>query len=312
MTCAAVQRVKYARTAPGARAGYLAQAIMSRPATGRHAISVLDALHRRMWWASPGVQHAGLFVALFSASLLAVPTARAASIIVATAAQEDAAPRYELEKSTGGESVVGGICIDILRAIERVDPQIRFSGDQNRLPLRRVQLALQFGEIDAYCGLNKSAEREQWSVFIEPPLYALDYTMAVNANDEVQIRSFDDVRRLGANGTILVMSGSESAARLHSLGGLDIDSSGTGQEANLRKLLAGRGRFFYRHALGLRAEIHRLGLEDKIRILPVSLDKEFQYLLVSKKAPPEVVDRLRRAVVKLQSGGELARIMAKY
>ncbi len=262
--------------------------------------------------ALPDVPHAGLFVVLFSACLLTVPAVRAASITVRTAAQEDAAPRYELVKSADGKSVVAGICIDILRAIERVDPKIRFSGDQNRLPLRRVQLALQFGEIDAYCGLNKSVEREQWSVFIEPPLYALDYTMAVNADDNVQIRSFDDLRHLGANGTILVMSGSESAMRLHNLGGLDIDASGTGQEANLRKLMAGRGRFFYRHTLGLRAEIHRLGLEGKIRILPVSLDREYQYLLVSKKTSPDVVERLRRSVVKLQTSGELARIMASY
>ncbi len=284
---------------------------MNRDASGWHFQAILSG--------RPGKRSpvAALAASLASALLMApsigwCAPAVAAAIVVRTAAQEDAAPRYEMEKSADGSSVVGGICIDILRAIERFDPQIRFSGDQIRLPLRRVLSALQYGDIDAYCGLNKSAEREQWSVFVEPPLYALDYTVAVNANDNVQIQSLEDIHRLGANGTILVINGSESQARLQRLGGLEIDSSGNDQAANLHKLLAGRGRFFYRHTLGLRAEIRRLGLEDKIKILPVSLGKEYQYLLVSKKAPPEILDRLRRSISMLQASGELARIMARY
>jgi polar amino acid transport system substrate-binding protein len=242
----------------------------------------------------------------------AFPTLAAATSIIKTASQEDASPRYTTEKTEDGHLIVNGLCIDILRAIERVAPDIKFSGDQIPLPLRRVQMSLETGDIDVYCGLNKSQEREKQFIFLEPPLYKVNYKVAVRADDDVQIRSLDDIRKLGENGRILVMNGSDSQFKLQSFPGLKIDSDGADQATNLRKLIARRGRFFYRHEQGLRAEIIAQGLSDKIRILPNSLGEEFQYFLISKKAPPEIVNRIRAAIVKIKNTGELARIRAKY
>lgn len=251
---------------------------------------------------------AGLLV-LFA---LAVGPASARILTIKTAAQEEASPRYNVALKKDGRQTVTGLCIDILRAIERVDPEIRFVGDQAPLPLVRVQASLEHGDIDAYCGLNKNPEREKTILFLEPPLYEVNYTVAVRADDDVQVKSFEDIRKLGADGKVLVMHGSSSQRFLENIGGLQLDTGGKNQFDNLQKLIAGRARFFYRHDLGLHGEIVDEGLGDKVKLLPISLDRQYQYLLVSKKAPPEVAQRLRKAIEKLKADGELGRIRARY
>lgn len=222
-----------------------------------------------------------------------------------------APPRYQVVTQDGRKSI-GGLCVDIMRAIEKVDPEIRFIGDQNTMPQSRLLSLLKVGEVDiAFC-YNKNSEREKTFRIIEPALYEIHYKVAVRSNDEVDIRSFNDIRRLGDHGTILVNFGSSSVLFLQSIGGLQIDSSGVTQEINLRKLVNGRGRFYYRHELGMLAELKSSNFAREIRLLPMVLDSEEQYVMFSRSADPLAVERVKKALGKLKASGELDRLRGRY
>ena len=102
----------------------------------------------------------------------------AAALEIKTAAQ-DSPPKYFLQ----GDGNMSGICIDILRAIEAVDPQLRFSGENRMLPFKRLQLYLESGELDVFFGLKKTASRNEKFYFSRLPLYPLKYVIAVRNED---------------------------------------------------------------------------------------------------------------------------------
>lgn len=226
---------------------------------------------------------------------------------IRTAAQEDSAPKYLNE---GGKVV--GLCIDIMRAIEGLDPGLRFSGEQNWLPLLRLEHGVRNGKLDMACGFVRNQEREGHYQIVLPRLFPVQYRLVVRAGDDPAVRSWDDVRRLGAAGVILVNSGRGPAKRLEELGGLSIDSGGRTTLSNLRKLASGRGRFYYYRTPGLTSQLRRSGVQDKLRVLPVVLESQDFYMMLGKHVPKHRVERLSDAVQALQDSGELARLLDKW
>lgn len=233
-----------------------------------------------------------------------------AELVLRTASPPQA-PRY-IATTENGKKSIGGLCIDIMRAIESVDPEIRFSGDQEAMPQTRLLSLLELGEVDVAFCFNSNPAREKMFRVIEPPLYEIQYKVAARSNDGIEVRSFDDIRKLGQQGVVLVNFGSASVQFLQSIGGLQIDSSGVTQEINLRKLANGRGRFYYRHELGMQAELEASNLTREIKILPAMLHREEQYVLFSRYADPLAVERVQKALEKLKASGILAKLRAKY
>ncbi len=83
---------------------------------------------------------------------------------------------------------------------------------------------------------------------------------------------------------------------------------------NLQKLIVGRGRFILQNDFALDDEIKRDKLGDKIKILPAKFDKEGaeRYMVVSKKAAPQIKEKLRAALDKLNRSGELGKLFRPY
>ncbi len=94
--------------------------------------------------------------------------------------------------------------------------------------------------------------------------------------------------------------------------GLKIDEAGITPEANLRKLLLGRGRFFLYRNPGMRAVILQAGLGSKIRVLPGTIFTARLYMMASRSLPKETLDELQRAIGELSRTGELARIYERW
>jgi ABC-type amino acid transport substrate-binding protein len=239
-----------------------------------------------------------------------IPCANAV-ITLRTAAQEGSVPRFVPASSPEGAAT--GLCIDLLRAIERVDPEIRFTGDQTWMPLTRIEAELAAGVQDVGPCFVKDAEREANLVFVEPPLYQMTFSLAARADDNVQIRTWDDVRKLGSNGVVLSLRTSGPAKRAQKMApGVTFDDSASSVELNLRKLVAGRGRFAYYSTPALRQNIERAGLTGKIRILTPPMDGAPVYLTVGKHVPKETVEKLRRAILQLHASGELPQLVQKW
>lgn len=226
---------------------------------------------------------------------------------IRTAAQEDSEPKYLNE---GGKVV--GLCIDIMRAIERLDPSLRFSGDQTWLPLKRIEHRVRNRELDMACGFIRNKEREANYQIVVPRLFPVQYRLVVRAGDNVSVQSWNDVRKLGAGGVILVNSGSGPAKRLEEMGGFFIDSGGRTPVTNLQKLATGRGRFFYYRTPGLASEMKRSAVKDKLKVLPVVLESQDFFMMVGKHVPQDSVDRLNAAVKTLEGKGELTRLLDKW
>jgi hypothetical protein len=230
--------------------------------------------------------------------------------LLRTAAQEDAPPRY-IPTQDGRPAQAKGLCVDILRAIERTDPQIRFSGEQ-AMPLTRILKLLEANQLDAFACLTRNDERQGIYQYVDVPLFEVNYRMAVNRQDPISVASFDEIRALGKDGIILANRGTGTLKFLERQPGLQVDASGIDQHENLRKLIAGIGRFYYRHDLGLEAEIAESGLADSVRLLPAVFSKQKQYLVLSPHASVDLMQRLKLDLERLRDSGELARIRARY
>ncbi|MRV72383.1 transporter substrate-binding domain-containing protein [Duganella sp. FT92W] len=242
-----------------------------------------------------------------AAAWAAVPAHAADSIELRTAAQQGTAPKF-----VAADGGAAGLCIDIHRAIEKNDPGLRITGDQQWRPLPRLEAELRSGTLDIGCGLMRNREREADLSYAEPALFSVTYHLVARADDPVDVASWEDVRNLGEKGAILAIHGFGQVARLRELGGLAIDSGATDATTNLRKLLAGRGRFYYHRSPGIGAEIRKAGLDGKVRVLPATMDTQRFYMVAGRHVPAGTVARLNRALAQLDASGELKRLFSKW
>ena len=252
--------------------------------------------------------HAALRALAIGIAGLFLAAAPVRAIDVRTAAQEGSSPKF-VAIQVNGKPAVGGLCVDIMRAVERIEPDIRFVGDQEWMPLIRVESRLVHGQADAVCGIIRTPEREAVHDFIDTPLFPVEYLLTVRANDPVQVRDWADVRALGEQGVVLSLHGFAGIlSHMRSVGGLRIDAGGRDTKVNLEKLLAGRGRFFIHRSPGVYGDIARSGLQDKVRVLPAVMYAEVFYLMVARSMPQDVKDKINHALARLAGNGELARI----
>lgn len=230
---------------------------------------------------------------------------------IRTVAQYASEPKFVALDANGGNAI-GGLCIDILRAIERIDPTLKFVGDQTWQPLPRIEAGLVNGQLDAVCALLREDSREAKYTFIEPPVMPVNFHLVVRADDDVQIANWDDVRNLGQQGVILAINGIGILRKLREEGGLQIDAGTYTAKGNLEKLLAGRGRFYYHRTPGLDTEIRTAGMTDRVKLLPTIMQSEQWYMVLSKTVPADIADRIRKAIVTLKTRGELEKIQKKW
>src|SRR5476649_1990028 len=101
--------------------------------------------------------HAACCLMLLAASLSGMATE------LRVAAQEGTEPKF-----IASDQGIVGLCIDIMRAIERVDPGLKFVGDQHWMPLIRVYSEAANGKQDAVCGVQDTPERRRHYVFLDP------------------------------------------------------------------------------------------------------------------------------------------------
>lgn len=246
---------------------------------------------------------------LLCGALLAAPLVAAAPTQLKVVAQEGTEPKF----IPAGIGRVVGLCVDLFRAIERVEPTVVFVGDQQWLPLLRAHSELASHQHDALCAVQRTDERARQYVFLDPPLFQFQYQLIARADDPVAINNWDDVRKLGDKGVVLTNRGYTTPEMLTRIGGLQVDSSATSPAINLQKLVAGRGRFFLHRAPGMQGFIDRAGIaHNKVKILPAVMATTDVYMAMGTHVDPAVRLRVQRAVEQLEKSGELARLLKKW
>jgi glutamate/aspartate transport system substrate-binding protein len=235
----------------------------------------------------------------------ALAGAHAQALDVRVAAQETLEPKWIHDGKR-----LSGICPDVMAAIERVEPRLHFTGfHRASRSLSAIETGLDTGALDAACGLVSSPRRLAIGQPVGKPLYPVRHHLAVRRNDPVTIESEADLARLGD--LVTTQRASVFTERLREAG-VRIDDATDDNRVNVRKILAGHGRFAYVNDLTLRYLIRTEGWQDRVRVLPVVLADEPTYFWVGHKADPALAPLLGAALDKLKASGELDRIYARW
>ncbi|MYM38533.1 substrate-binding periplasmic protein [Duganella qianjiadongensis] len=250
----------------------------------------------------------GMWLACMFAVTCCATILPAHAVTLRTAAQEGTEPKFI---AAGGERIAG-MCVDLFRAIEQLDPELQIVGDQSWKPLIRAYSELEHGQLDLACAVQRIGERERRFHFIGPPLYNNEYHFLARISDPIRISSWDDVRQLAPDNTVLINRGFAAGDIIRAQGGIPIDDSATNQVLNLQKLVAGRGRLFFHRGRDLRKLLERTGNSSKVRVLPQVMLSSPVYFATSKQLAPDSRDRLERALFQLEKSGELDRLIRKW
>jgi len=226
--------------------------------------------------------------------------AQAQTVLVHIMGQESIPPKW-VARDGGG---LDGICPDILAAMEKAEPRLRFTGHEDFRSVPVIEKGLESGAVQAACALLDS-ERRRKIAHPVARLYTVKHRLAAVASDKAMVESIDDLVKLKP--LITTSRGAAYSGQLRQLG-LEVDDSTGDNVTNLRKILGGHGRFVYMNELTLVWLIREQRLQDKVRLLPAVLKEEPIYFWISKKADAQAVQLMQQALNKLQKNGELARI----
>jgi polar amino acid transport system substrate-binding protein len=247
---------------------------------------------------------AALALACALAGAIAGAPARAQTLAVRIAGQEALAPKWVYLGNR-----VDGICPDMLAAVERIEPRLRFSGYRQSRSLPGLEAGLDDNSIDVACALNASPRRRAVAVQAGPAVYVVRHRLVGRRDDAADVRSVEDLVRLRA--LVVGQRGAVFTERLKAAG-VKIDDATDDNDVNLRKMLAGHGRFVDINEITLQHYLRSDDLGWRVRILPPVLAEEPAYFWVSRKADPAIARLLGPALNKLEASGELGRIYARY
>lgn len=277
---------------------------MSKELSGRRGPQGLTGT---LWRATiHAMRRHGFLYTTLTLTLLALGPghAGAGSLVLRTIAQEGSAPKY-----ISGGAKAGGHCPDILKAIEKVEPTLRFSIDPTPTPIRRIEHEMEAGRIDVICALLDTPTRNRIAHRVSTPIYHVRERLVGRRDASLQIRSLEDLAR--PDTVVVTQSGASYAAELRAAG-IQVSESTGGTPTALRQVLHGRADYYYINELTGAYYLRAEGLEDRLRLLPAVLQETPSYLWVSRQSPPEIVARLEGAISRLHRNGELDRIYRHY
>lgn len=229
--------------------------------------------------------------------------AQADTMLVRVLGQESIPPKWILR-----DGRPEGLCPDILAAMERAEPRLKFTGQEDFRSVPVIEQGLETGRVAAACALLDS-ERRRRIAHLAGKLYVVRHRLAAAIADKASVETMDDLVRLKP--LIVTSRGAAYSEQLRQLG-LDVDESTGDNLTNLKKIMAGHGRFVYMNELTLGWIIRNHKLQDKVTILPAVLKEEPIYFWISKKADPKAARLMNQALQKVAAKGELTRIFERW
>ena len=203
-----------------------------------------------------------------------------------------------------------GLCLEILRAVERSDPGLRFTGLDQAVPLKRVERLLADGLVDAFFCLLKSPERERQWRYVPVPLYSVRHVVVQRVDDPRQIDTLAELAALSQRKPVLVARGTVLARRLVAA---DVQIAEAGSEREMLQMLAlGRADAVYGQDINLLRHVADNKLGDKLRLGRAVFHEEPQFLAIRADLPAAYEERLTQALRKLERDGTLRLLAEKY
>jgi len=203
-----------------------------------------------------------------------------------------------------------GLCMEILRAVERQDPGLRFTGLDQQVPLKRVERLLADGLVDAFFCLLKSPEREKQWRYAAVPLYTIRHVVVQRADDPRSPDSLAELAAWSRRKPVLVMRGTALARRLVAAH-VTVAEVGSEREA-LQMLSLGRADAIYGQDINLQRHVAESKLGDQLKIGRTIFLEEPQFLALRADLPAAYEERLTQALRKLEKDGTLRQLAEKY
>ncbi|MGQ3052545.1 MAG: substrate-binding periplasmic protein [Roseateles sp.] len=246
----------------------------------------------------------GLWLLSWLLSLAAAASAQ--ELQLRTAQQSGSLVKYDPD----GAASRPGLCMEVLRAVERLDPGLRFTGLDQQVPLKRVERLLAEGLVDAFFCLLKSPEREKQWRYAAVPLYTIRHVVLQRADDARHFDSLPDLAAAGRDKRVLVMRGTALARRLVAAG-VAIAEVASEREA-LQMLTLGRADVIYGQDINLQRHVSDNRLSEKLRFGRTVFQEEAQYLALRADLPAAHEERLTLALRRLERDGTLRQLAEKY
>lgn len=232
--------------------------------------------------------------------------ASAQELTLRTVQQAGSAVKYATEPSAERP----GLCLEILRAVERADPGLRFTGLEQQAPLRRVERLLAEGMLDVFFCLLKSPERERQWRYASVPLYSIRHVVLQRSDDARPLASLAELAEASRRKPVLVVRGTALARRLQAAK-VAITEVTSEREA-LQMLLMGRTDAVYGQDINLARHLADSRLGDRLRMGGTVFQEESQYVALRAGLPAAHEERLTQALRRLERDGTLRQLAEKY
>lgn len=232
--------------------------------------------------------------------------APAQELVLRTVQQAGSTVKYDPD----GDPQRPGLCREILRAVEKQSPGLRFSGLDQQMPLKRVERMLSEGFVDAFFCLLKSPERERQMGFLPVPLYRIHHAVVQRADDPHSVGNLVDLAALSRDKPVLVARGTVLARRLAAA---DVAIAEVASEREAVRMLAlGRADAIYGQDINLQRYIGDAHLGDRLRVSRGAFPEEDEYVGVRFGLPEAQAERLTQALRQLERDGTLRQLAEKY
>ena len=206
-----------------------------------------------------------------------------------------------------GDPARPGLCREIMDAVVRTDPDIRFTGLEF-VPLKRIERMLRDGTTDVmFCLLNSPTRSTQWR-YLPVPLYTVRHVVVQQRDNPRQIDRLSDLKHLKR--PVVVVRGTSLARFL-----LDADVPFTevsSESESVQMLALRRADYLYGQDVNLQYHIHTHRLEQQLKLGSTVFQEEAQYVVVRADLPEPIVERLTQVLRKLEREGTLRQIADRY
>jgi polar amino acid transport system substrate-binding protein len=181
------------------------------------------------------------------------------------------------------------------------------------LPMKRVLLAVETGEIAGAFAIHKTEDREQYAVYLETPLSWASYKIFVKKGHEFAFTSANDLK----GKTVGIIRGQALGDDFQKTleNGVFKISEVSSYDQNVEKLMAERIDAIAGPAQSLQALIREMKLSAEIVMLPNPIgESNALYVILSKKAnlSPELVEKINSTLKSMAANGEFATFTQKY
>ncbi|WP_341898074.1 transporter substrate-binding domain-containing protein [Ferrovibrio terrae] len=212
------------------------------------------------------------------------------------------APPYRIVGSANGAPYYTGIYVDILRLVAA---ETGLQLDFIELPFARAFRVMQAGEADIMLGPNRSAEREGYLHYLEPPL-PQEPKIFLQARTASPIRGYDDLQ----GRSIAVLRGATYFDRFDADEGLAriaVDD----YTAALRLAVVGRVDAAIMPELQALWLLRQTGFP--LQMSPYRVPGRDSYIVVSRQSPMvQQVASLEAALHRVVASGAVRRILERY